>query len=131
MRFHYDVDALISNRATVANRGAKNRHAYGKIPPKDLLLRMELQKYCCFYCHSKITLFTGEIEHFYPLSKGGEHYLYNIVWACHTCNTVKGASNPKRACKKLDLDYETIAQELAELNLIQHKLTQFDDEYAR
>lgn len=80
------------------------------------------------YCKEPITLFTCEYEHVQPLSKGGEHYLYNLVLSCHTCNSVKHVRSLKRFCQVMGLDLDTIRQEIADLNAKQHSLTDFGEE---
>lgn len=45
----------------------------------------------CCYCRLKKA---NSIDHFYPVSRGGEHDWFNIVPACRRCNSLKGASDP-------------------------------------
>ncbi|WP_280888177.1 HNH endonuclease signature motif containing protein [Streptomyces sp. LBL] len=41
--------------------------------------------YACFFCGG--FLVDGyEVEHFYPLSKGGPHALFNLLPSCAPCN---------------------------------------------
>lgn len=124
------IKTYISIRTTRNNIGASRRGSFGKIPPKDILLRMELQGWKCLYCKDVISLFTCEYEHVYPISRGGENYLYNLVLSCHSCNAIKNARSLKRFCKIMGFDLEAIRQEIAELNAKQHSLTDFMDEYA-
>lgn len=42
----------------------------------------------CFYCKKKRRL---TMDHVVPLSKGGAHAAYNVVPACGSCNSSKGA----------------------------------------
>ena len=91
---------------------------------------MELQSWECIYCHRKITLFTCELDHIHAIAKGGEHYLYNIVLTCHKCNASKGSRTLKRFCLKMGFDLERVRDDIAELNGIQHALTDFNDEFA-
>ncbi len=46
-------------------------------------------RYRCAYCGEKPKNLT--MDHVIPISKGGPHTLSNIVPACKTCNTAKGA----------------------------------------
>jgi len=46
----------------------------------------------CAYCNRKMDRL--EMDHVYPLSKGGAHTVENIVPACRTCNAKKGANLP-------------------------------------
>lgn len=53
--------------------------------------------YMCTYCH-RIAFrpvgpdgFLWEVDHIYPVSRGGATVLDNLTLACHTCNQHKGA----------------------------------------
>ncbi|MFD0650205.1 HNH endonuclease [Streptomyces malaysiensis subsp. malaysiensis] len=47
----------------------------------------------CFFCGGSLT--DGyHVEHFYPISKGGPHALFNLAPSCATCNLSKGARDP-------------------------------------
>lgn len=121
----------LKSRVSTSNTWAFRRHlAFGRIPPEDVLLRMELQNWECFYCGDKISLYTCEMDHVHALAKGGEHYMYNIVLTCHLCNQIKGARSLRRFCQVMHLDIDMVRQKWAELNARQHALTNFDDEYA-
>src|SRR6056297_938273 len=43
----------------------------------------------CFYCNKKILYKQMSIDHFYPLSSGGTHDIFNIVCSCKKCNKLK------------------------------------------
>lgn len=43
----------------------------------------------CFYCGSKKAMIT--IDHVIPLARGGSHSIGNLVGACKSCNSSKGA----------------------------------------
>lgn len=110
---------IVSKRTHSANRGALTRNAIGKIPAEDMYLKIQLQEYKCMYCKWPISFHTCEIDHIHPVSRGGEHYLYNIALTCSTCNGTKGARTLRRFCEKMGFDWFTILQEIADLN---HKL---------
>lgn len=50
------------------------------------------EKNKCCYCGKKGPV---EVDHFYPIDKGGPHVLGNFVPACHECNSNKRASDPQ------------------------------------
>jgi hypothetical protein len=54
---------------------------------EDERLKMILPQACC-YCGSRELL---SIDHLIPTKRGGEHSGENLVWACRTCNSAKGA----------------------------------------
>lgn len=51
----------------------------------------EIYGQCCAYCHKKKPL---TMDHVIAVSKGGDHTASNIVPACHSCNSRKGARTP-------------------------------------
>ena len=122
-------DKYLKARASTSNATARARGAYGQIPPKDIRLRLDLQEGKCFHCDDPITLYSAEIDHVFPIVRGGEHYMYNIVLACHHCNHAKHAKKLKQFCKSRGLDVDQMRQKWAELNAKQHALTDFYDEY--
>lgn len=127
----YSPEALYArHRISESNMMARKRGAFGRIPSKDLLLRMDLQEWKCMYCKDPITFWTAEIDHVHSIQRGGDHYLYNIVFACEPCNQEKRARRLERFCKIMGFDYETIVQEIADLNHKQHDLTNFNDEFS-
>lgn len=70
-------------------RRSKNR---GQIKAIELSQWASLQKKVCHWCGIKCSVY--EIDHRFPLSKGGEHSLRNLVIACRPCNRKKGARCP-------------------------------------
>ena len=55
----------------------------------DERLKMILPQACC-YCASKEHL---SIDHLIPTKRGGANTGENLVWACRTCNSSKGATD--------------------------------------
>lgn len=56
----------------------------------DMLVSQENK---CFYCDALLDAY--HIDHIEPLSKGGEHALYNLVLSCPTCNLRKSNKDPE------------------------------------
>lgn len=54
-----------------------------------LLIR---QGWKCEYCDRPLHLKTITIDHMVPQSKGGTDHLVNLVAACRSCNSSKGAT---------------------------------------
>jgi len=48
----------------------------------------------CYWCKKQIEKKDIVIDHYVPLSKGGEHTLSNIVCSCKICNSKKYAKDP-------------------------------------
>lgn len=47
---------------------------------------------CCAYCGQPCE--KPERDHFVPIARGGAHAEYNLVPACHKCNSSKAAADP-------------------------------------
>jgi len=62
------------------------------VTTKDILNLLEIQNRKCFYCGCELVDY--QIDHFIPLSKGGEHIIENIVIACISCNLSKNDKMP-------------------------------------
>lgn len=58
------------------------------------LLNLEKSKSNCYWCNCKIIGSNYHIDHYMPLSKGGEHTLSNLVVSCPSCNLRKGNKDP-------------------------------------
>lgn len=59
--------------------------------PQQLQDRLSLFNNCCTYCFERENL---TVDHFIPINNGGADALYNLVPACRSCNSSKGAKNP-------------------------------------
>ena len=57
----------------------------------------ERYAFCCGYCGVSEADVGGEltVDHFYPVSAGGDHSETNLVYACVRCNQYKGALLPE------------------------------------
>lgn len=76
-------------KATYHRRRAAKKDA----PVNDLTAQQWIgikaaYRWCCAYCHRKRPL---TMDHVIPLSRGGPHTASNIVPACRSCNSRKGA----------------------------------------
>lgn len=50
----------------------------------------------CHYCQKPIRGSDIHLDHVFPLSKGGAHASYNLVPACHACNSTKRDKMPNQ-----------------------------------
>ena len=71
----------------------------GKIKPKEIRELKEKQKDRCYWCYKDISK-AYHIDHYIPLSKGGEHLIENIVLACPSCNMSKHDKDPLEFANK-------------------------------
>lgn len=76
---------------------ARKAGVAGSFDSGDVLIRLAKQKEHCHYCGCKLELFGPDkfqVDHFIPLSKGGENSMNNIVIACPGCNREKASRMP-------------------------------------
>ncbi len=71
----------------------------GHVSALDWKLILKSTNGCCFYCG--IGNINMTMDHYIPLSKGGQHYPKNIVPACHKCNSRKNNMMPDLFMKKI------------------------------
>jgi predicted nucleic acid-binding Zn ribbon protein len=57
------------------------------------LYRLAIRNDPCFYCGS---METHEVDHFFPLSKGGTDHWWNLVGSCRACN--RGPAGKRDTC---------------------------------
>ncbi len=65
----------------------------GDITSKQLLELQQKSKNC-YWCNTSLKGKKIQIDHYTPLSKGGEHTLSNLVVSCDKCNLTKNAKDP-------------------------------------
>lgn len=65
----------------------------------------------CPYCGTYITS-TAHADHIYPLSKGGESVVKNMVYVCSSCNLKKKDLTLNKFIDKFDLDRDEIFDRL-------------------
>lgn len=58
------------------------------------------------------------IDHFYPLARGGEHRVSNLVIACPTCNVRKSALMPEEFCARNGLDFNEIERHRCDVGML-------------
>lgn len=82
------------NRALFKNYKQRRRCNIknGKISAKEMREFVKNIKNC-YWCNGKLTE-EFHLDHYVPLSKGGEHILSNLVLSCPACNLSKGAKDP-------------------------------------
>lgn len=108
MRFHYRANAekILARhsryqqenrelrRVHHQNRRARRKRAPGSFTPQDVQHQYNMQRGCCYWCGAAVED-NYHVDHVIPLSRGGTNYPDNIVIACPTCNTSRGAKLPE------------------------------------
>ena len=67
-----------------------NQRGVGIISPLEVYQVLERMEYKCFYCWKGITSKKWHLDHFIPISKGGNNASKNLVVSCPSCNLMKG-----------------------------------------
>lgn len=78
------IDAKVNRQ----NSRAAGLGIGGRVEPEEWRARVEEFDARCGYCNEKCVI---EMDHFRPLSKGGDHTLDNVIPACQACNAKKGS----------------------------------------
>ena len=98
LRYLTDLNFRYYTREKSKRRKAKIKgNTIQKVSVSEIKERFLYFENKCAYCGEKRDL---QIEHFWPISKGGAHSLSNIIPACSRCNYSKRDKNPKEWYKK-------------------------------
>lgn len=89
------------DKAWLKNQNRRIRKKSGKITKEEISNFLNNSEYICFYC-SRDCRESYHLDHFYPLSKGGEHKISNIVMSCPPCNLRKSDKDPYVFLKELN-----------------------------
>ena len=84
-RMHPEMAAASQRK----RRAARNNAPINNLTAAQWLSIKEHYGFCCVYCSKKQRRLTQ--DHIVPLSKGGGHTYSNVVPACRSCNSKKGA----------------------------------------
>lgn len=99
----------ITDLKVKAAQNAKER----RIMAAALKRGLKENKYCP-YCESDLSN-GGHIDHIYPVSKGGQSVIENMVFVCTQCNLKKGNLTLLMFIKKYELKRDKIEQALSNL----------------
>lgn len=58
------------------------------------ILKLQQNAKKCYWCGISLKNIKTHIDHYIPLSKGGEHTLSNLVISCPSCNLNKSSKDP-------------------------------------
>jgi 5-methylcytosine-specific restriction endonuclease McrA len=93
-------EGKIKQKAKNQTRRARKNLVPHSLSVADLKDLRGKSKGACFYCRQKSRL---SLDHIIPISKGGPHSRDNVVMACRSCNSSKGAKEPLRFAKERGL----------------------------
>lgn len=90
----YRRNNLDKYRAASLRRRALKVEAEGSFTTADIDKQLSAQSGLCFWCYDIMLLGKHTVDHLIPLSRGGTNWPSNLVCACHSCNSQKGAKTP-------------------------------------
>ena len=112
------IKKAASDRAKKAAFDAKLSKAArvdGKIRAQVSPFRRAIKKTeKCPYCSSQLGN-KPQLDHIYPVSKGGLNLSENLVFCCITCNTNKSDKSLRQFCIEMKLDYLEVTDRLASM----------------
>lgn len=95
------------NRHEIATRSRKyralRREADGEHTAQEVWEILENQDHLCAWCEAPL-MGDFEVDHFWPLVKGGPDYAANLCASCMSCNRRKHAKTPLEFVKRLGYD---------------------------
>lgn len=100
-RLKYVNDPL-PKRIKVAKRRALKMNAAGTHTVQEFRDKLVYHGFKCHYCDCLLTVSTATEDHRIPLSRGGTDFISNIVPACGSCNSSKGAKTEKEYIKFIE-----------------------------
>ena len=86
---HAKVDARRKAQVIGQRRRCRERVAGGSFTDAEWQAKLKEYAYTCAYCHRPTKRLT--VDHVVPISRGGRNEISNIVPACRSCNSRKGA----------------------------------------
>lgn len=102
LEYHNNYRKTENGRAVVNNLNMKRRQRErcGDVTAQQLLM-LQQNANNCYWCNKSLKNKKVHIDHYVPLSKGGEHTLSNLVVSCDKCNLSKGSKNPDDFAKSI------------------------------
>jgi hypothetical protein len=101
-----------SKQQSILNKASENIDRKRKIASniKKHLIKNEFCPYCDSHLYENI-----HADHIYPVAKGGESTVKNMVYVCIDCNSKKSDMTLQQFIKKYDLNRNKIEKNLEEM----------------
>jgi len=88
---------LLTDKGKASKINTSNRRRHSKCEgdvTSDQMLMLQQNAKVCYWCNISLKNVKVHIDHYVPLSKGGEHTISNLVVTCAKCNLSKSAKDP-------------------------------------
>ena len=86
-----------TNNYKISRRNSSNKRRTitktGDVTTQQLQELYENSKFC-YWCNTNLKNKKIHLDHYIPLSKGGQHTLSNLVVSCPHCNHIKSSKDP-------------------------------------
>ena len=86
-----------TNNFKISNRNSSNKRRtitkIGDVTTQQLQELYENSNFC-YWCNTNLKNKKIHLDHYIPLSKGGQHTLSNLVVSCPHCNHTKSSKDP-------------------------------------
>jgi len=102
----YELKAKAASNASETRRIAES--AKRKYPLQHQLNKLDT----CPYCEKILKINKPNLDHIYPVSKGGQSRLENLVWICYECNAKKSDALLSQFIKNNNLNKDKIINNL-------------------
>lgn len=90
--FNADIDTAkdwkCGRKAASANSRFSNS-TLEKVSACDVYRVLEIMQFKCFYCGDNLDKNTWHLDHYIPVSKGGDNTFKNLACSCSRCNIMK------------------------------------------
>ena len=87
------LEGKACNQRGHTKRKAREKEIINTLTSDEWVEILKEYRFKCAYCGCEFTLFNRETrDHIIPISKGGNNIKENVVPACRSCNSKKGAS---------------------------------------
>ena len=87
--YNSEKGKLVFKKARIKRKALVRKAKIGDIDLNKIISNKK-----CYWCNTKIMDNNYHIDHYIPISKGGEHSNDNLVLSCPKCNLTKGAKDP-------------------------------------